>query len=513
MFVSLSVLGAPNPAPAQQSPAAPARALVSAGIRAMGGEARLRALRGVRIAGIGHRNQLEQSERPEGPWLVTYEQVDELRDVAAGRLRQRTRQLGFGADDWQPTVRLYADGVPATVGSNGPRAGRMGDAARLRERLELAPERVLLTALAAPDLRAGRDTTFQGVPHHAVSFGWNGARVRLLLNAATSLPTAVEVTRPHPDESFWWVWGDVTLRTLYSMWSLEPGGIRYPRQWDTEWRGLPAESFTVLRLDLAAPAPDDSFAISASVRTAFAERQRKPAIRGIPLGEPFPGQEHAAPVEPAPGVVVIPGRWNTALVRQDDGVVVIEAPISSEYSAQVLAEAERRFPGARVKALVTTSDAWPHLAGIREYVARGIPVYALDLNRPILQRLMAAPFAMLPDSLARAPRPPDVHTVAAPVTLGSGLNRLELRPVRGEGGERMVMVYLPGRRLLYASDLLQPLPEGGFFFPQYAAEVAAAVRRGGLAVDSVFGMHLSPVPWQSVVDAVARAEQAPPPVR
>jgi hypothetical protein len=30
-----------------------------------------------------------------------------------------------------------------------------------------------------------------------------------------------------------------------------------------------------------------------------------------------------------------------------------------------------RYPGVKVKAVVTTSDAWPHLGGVREYVARG----------------------------------------------------------------------------------------------------------------------------------------------
>jgi hypothetical protein len=37
-------------------------------------------------------------------------------------------------------------------------------------------------------------------------------------------------------------------------------------------------------------------------------------------------------------------------------------------------------PGKRVKAVITTSTAYPHFGGLREYVARGIPVYAADVN-------------------------------------------------------------------------------------------------------------------------------------
>ena len=81
---------------------------------------------------------------------------------------------------------------------------------------------------------------------------------------------------------------------------------------------------------------------------------------------PFPGQ---AGQELVSGVVLIPGAWNTTLVRQSDGIVVIEAPISSGYSVQAIAEANKRFPGIPIKAVITTSDAWPHIGGVREYVA------------------------------------------------------------------------------------------------------------------------------------------------
>jgi hypothetical protein len=48
-----------------------------------------------------------------------------------------------------------------------------------------------------------------------------------------------------------------------------------------------------------------------------------------PLGDPQqPGKELA------PGVVFIPGSWNGTLVRQDDGIVILEAPISSGYTGK-----------------------------------------------------------------------------------------------------------------------------------------------------------------------------------
>jgi hypothetical protein len=99
-----------------------ARATVRAAIDAMGGEAKLRALRTVRIRGIGHQNMLEQSERPEGPWLVSYRQVDELRDHAAGRIAQHLTSRDYNSpDDWSGYTRLLSSGAVAYA-----RGGRMG---------------------------------------------------------------------------------------------------------------------------------------------------------------------------------------------------------------------------------------------------------------------------------------------------------------------------------------------------------------------------------------------------
>ena len=47
--------------------------------------------------------------------------------------------------------------------------------------------------------------------------------------------------------------------------------------------------------------------------------------------------------------------------------MVINAPISSGYSAQVMREAQRRFPQVPIKAVITSTAFFWHIAGIREY--------------------------------------------------------------------------------------------------------------------------------------------------
>jgi hypothetical protein len=477
-----------------------ARARVQAAAEAMGGEARLRALSSLRIQGIGHWNLLEQSERPAPPWLVMYEQVDELRVPSRQRLRQKTESRGAaGLGTWQSLTVLMDGDVVAMERDGQVRPTGGAQLQDMRERLDFAPERVLLTALDSADLRSAPDTALQDVPHHVVTFHHGRAAVRLFLNANTGLPTLVETEDAHPADMFWSIWGDVRTRLFFQSWSLEAGGLRYPRNWEWQRNDTTYHAFTVTALEVGAKASDADFALSDDVRKAFAAR-RDMTVDDTPLGHPS-----RPAVELAPGVVHLPGRWDVALVKQDDGLVVIEAPIASGYSARVLEEAAKRFPGVKVKAVVSTSDAWPHIGGLREYAARAIPTHVLDVNRPLVERLLKAPRTRVPDALAKAPRAAKLQGVGRRTTLGTGTNRLELIPVRTETGERMLFVWLPEHHLLYTSDLVQPGQGGGFFNPQQLSETVDVAAREKLDVARAFGMHLGATEWKALTDAVEKA--------
>jgi hypothetical protein len=296
---------------------------------------------------------------------------------------------------------------------------------------------------------------------------------------------------------FWSVWGDVTTRTWYSFWSLQQGGLRYPLQWDVWRNGQPYQTVVIGEVRVNPGQPATTPTPSAAERAAFLAQK---TVDALPLGNEVEGL--------APGVVVLHNAWNAAVVKQDDGLVIIEAPISSGYTERVLDAAAQRFPGVPVKAVVSTSDAWPHLAGVRAVVARGLPLYIVDLNEPILRRVLDAPHTTQPDALARHPRAPRFRVVSARTVIGRGANRIELYPVRGEAGERMMVAYLPQQRLLYASDLVQPRPDGTFGFPEYLTEVTAVVAREHLAVDRVIAMHTPhALPWSTLEQAIARVEQ------
>jgi len=474
-------------------------------MNALGGEDKLRAIHSIEIRGIGFRNELEQSERPEGPWMPDFYYTDEIRDFQNMRMKsqRQSRTLNSTAwdnSDWSlPVTTIVSGGVVARLAQMAFSPATAASAIDVEETLALDPLRVLLLALEAPDLHSEADTQLHGLLQHVVAFTWRGEAVRLLLNGFSLIPTCVEVTRARPMDYFQGPWGDIMVRTTFATWSLDPSGVHYPRQWSKDMNGQPYSTYTANEVKLNPQVNDSDFAIPEEVRKASFTLAHD--LDEIPAGVP-----NETPSEISPGIVYVNGplAFHATEIRQSDGIVIVEAVISSGYSARIIEDAQKRFPGLPIKALVTTSDSWPHIGGIREYVAQGIPIYALDLNRPILMRLIAAPHRLHPDLLAKTPRQAKFTFVSQRMTLGIGENRIELIPFRTVTGERQMMVYFPGAKLVYTSDLFSIRGDGSIFLPQFAQEAADAISREKLSVERVYGMHYGPTPIQQLHDSIAK---------
>ena len=452
----------------------------------MGGEAAIRGLRAVRLSGIRQRNALEQSTRPTGPWIPDVQDVTETRWPDAGALDDRTRSRGLSTvlsetNEWAPS-RLYVSGGRAARIVDGKTLPGGGAAVQsAEETLGLGPERALLTALAAPDLHLDPDLPLNGRSHHVLAFTWRATPVRIYVDPVSSTPAAVEMTRPRSYDVYWAPWGEVTSRTDWDLWMREPGGLRYPHLWAVTSNGMPESSFVIdkVELDVADPSP---------------------ATPSVPAPKPidqlsFPAADKVLTI--APGVRLTPGAWNIMEIDRGGSTFVVEAPISAAYSrAEItrLRDSKRALAG-----LITTSDAWPHIGGVREYVAEGAPLYAVDLNQPILERLIHAPHRTTPDSLASGPRRADWRLVSHRTSISGAGRRIELVPFHTATGERQMAVWLPEDRLLYTSDIFQIAPDGSFSTPEAVEEVREVIARERLDVRTVVGMHYGPTPWTEVL--------------
>jgi hypothetical protein len=185
--------------------------LMHGSLIAMGGEEKIRALKTLHFEASLIRSELEESERPEGPYILENDQVEEWRDLEQ-KAWKNTNKL-HGAMQPEFLITSIVSNGAASLAYDGQARPASGQQLQLAdEALTLSPERVLLTALSSPDLRRLPDLTLQSVPHNAVQFTWHSLPVRIYLNAETHLPTAVEWESAYPSDMFWSIWGDVTSR-------------------------------------------------------------------------------------------------------------------------------------------------------------------------------------------------------------------------------------------------------------------------------------------------------------
>ena len=487
-FGLLGTLGIGRVAPPSEDSA---RAIVRAALAAMGGKAKWASVQRVRSKGLTTQYLLEQSVRFEGPYLANLADFEETCDFDALEHQVKAKIRGAQFDEWFDAE--YVFGFNATLSRKGK--SLMQTPQESAERLYLGPERILLLAESAQDLRRESDVSLNKIPHQRVHFTLNSRPVTLFLNRYTHLPTVVETVASR--QGFWAVWGDVTTRTEYSNWHLLPNALRYPFSWNVQRNTSPQSQTTLTEVNC-------EMASGREERSTASEFSRiQTALSSFRRPEPPPFRSIAV----ADGIYQFPGGFNTHVVVQSDGLIVIEAVNGSEFNENFLAELEKRFPGKSVKALIVTNDAWPHCGGLRPFVARGIPVYALAENREILEKMVTAPHRFAPDALQRAPRKFRFVAVKTPLMLGDGPNRLAIIPLLGAESERMVSVYFPERRLLYGSDLIQRAPDGKLYSPQLAQELLEMTQRENLRVETVFAMHSGPLSWQSLLEERKKAAE------
>ena len=471
---------------------------VDLALEAMGGRDRLQQVKSVRLQTIGHTLLMEQSYR-QAPFITSYERGQTTVDLANQRVRTETKTTWPESDANQSdSDSILIVGLDGGVyhSKDGDSPCSLADLAAVRETLALRPERVLLTASEAADLHFEAPETLRSTSHAVVAFTWQKIPVRVLLNPFNHLPDAVETTQEFHD--FWYFWGDVQQRIYFDNWKLSQG-ISYPTNLVEERNGVVWSSTQALNVEFNVPIDDKAFAMDEKAAKQSA------ALHG--WNRPFRAGKNTTL---APGVDLFPGAWNSTIVKQSDGIVILEAPISGLYTQGVIEEARKRYPEMPVKAVLSTSDSWPHTGGVRFAVAQGLTVYILDLNRPLLDKMVSAPHTLDPDALesSKNSKVPHWNIVSEKDVLGSGENRMELYPLRGASTERQYMVYFPESHLLYASDTLALNEDGSLYDPQLMHEVAQAVKRANLAVDTVFAMHQGPMPWDQVLALIEKSQRS-----
>ena len=187
------------------------------------------------------------------------------------------------------------------------------------------------------------------------------------------------------------------------------------------------------------------------------------------------------------------------------GIVVFDAPNSSAQGEALIKDLEQRYPGRPIRQLVLNDLYWPHCAGVRAFVARGIPVYVAPGNEPLVRAMVDARHISRPDVLEKNRRKMTLRTITETIELTGIGRQLVVAPLRGYTSSRMVAAYVPDCKTLYASDTLLFLRSGELYSVGAAFDVAELVRQAKWDVSTVFAHHMRATPWASVLAALSKS--------
>jgi glyoxylase-like metal-dependent hydrolase (beta-lactamase superfamily II) len=228
-----------------------------------------------------------------------------------------------------------------------------------------------------------------------------------------------------------------------------------------------------------------------------------------------PAAPAAAPATPPQPVKLADGVWQltpngegSILVEFSDYVVMVEAPGGDAVSAAAMESAKRLAPGKPVKYVVNTHHHADHAAGMRAYVAEGIPIITHESHRKYYEELVFKnPHTLNPDRLAKMPRAPMIETVKDKRVLTDGNQTLEIHLMKDQPhSEGLLMVYLPKPKLLIQADAYVPRP-GAPPLPMpspYTTNLVDNISRLKLDVTRVVQIHGGSSPYSDVLDAAGR---------
>ena len=475
-----------------------ARGVLEQAVAAHGGEKALRSLRTLRMEEEGVSYMLHHGPVPGRPLAgrrgggLTQLDFERGRGCHAPALftHSDTDRLADMTYVWHPRT-IVGDGqvVRLDQWAQTRAAPRQGDLEELKDQQRALPTRWLLEALdAAHTLTPVSAGAGAGAGDELVAMtAADGRAVALRFDRGTRLLAAVEARSVHPVD------GDTRTVTEFSDYRRTGGVMLAARRVVRRGRDVLRDG-RARTLEVDRPLDESCF----QVPEDFEERVS---------GERPP----AGPVRLGDGVFLLQGlggSYNALAVLFDSFAMVVEAPENEPGTAttrQALAMLGEVAAGRPLRYLAFTHFHLDHAGGIRDYVAEGVTVVTTPANRSWIEEAVRAPFTIVPDRLARAPRAPKIEVFEGRRhVIEEAGQRVEIHVVPWDHAREEAFFYLPRQRLVFEGDLFAaghgdvPVAQGS------AALLEARIRELGLDVETIVGVHGSPRPWSDLGKALEK---------
>jgi glyoxylase-like metal-dependent hydrolase (beta-lactamase superfamily II) len=432
-------------APASLESYARARAVVDAA-RAAHGSAALAALGTVEVPFTGQSFARNQSRKPEPPYDAARRDGRLVADLAGSRFAwEQTFFLPGGFDFSSRTVITGREGVRVEPARRRRVPVRGTPAERHPLLVRALPAVQLDRAVArAATLRSLGRLPFDGRPYDVITFAEeNGAQLTVFVDPDTHL------VRKWDEVVADSVAGDDVSEVLFADYQMF-SGVAFPRTRIRKLAGEVVESVTFGTPMTGKGSGGDRFAVGTD----------------LPLIEPGP---QSPPLEARPiseGVYLLTGlgggSYNVLFVDLGGEILVAEAPLDSATARAAIVKIRETLPDKPIKWIAVTHHHDDHAGGVREFVGQGATLVTTPGNARFFQRMMAARPTVAADALKAVPTDAWIETFPRERAFGLGPRRVELRNIGpSPHAEEMVVVWLPGPRLLFQGDLLNAATPGG----------------------------------------------------
>ncbi len=494
--------GAPLPPSAGLNSYYKAKAVLDAGVKAMGGLEALRGVRTVRRQLAGEWIGSGQHPRPypvSAPTLTippanARDRHLSFLDYAGNRWLDEAIESDLKGDfNTRSNAVTESSGFEIITYRNEKpfyRAFSPDDARSLYvRRFRRYPEGALRMALGRPEtlewVGTGREF---GRQQQVISFADStGTRVLLYFDEATHLLTKSEVVREHA------IAGDSSAEVIYQ--DYRPvGSLQLPFHYIDRVAGVPTEEMRASSIALDEALPEGRF--------------RPPQEQDVVLMAKDPSE----PVVQKLGenLYVIRGPYNIVFTAFRDHIVVVEAPLNSRYAETCLELIRATIPDKPIHYLVATHFHYDHVAGVRPYVAEGIPILTTPDAKAVIEQVASSRRTMYPDALSRTPQEPKIEALTGPKVLDDGSNRVELYDLGpSDHIAQMLVAYFPKEKLLFEADVWDPssleLPLGW----SDTLHLARKIEELGLQVERIIPVHGIPATMEAMKRGIAiRAKYA-----
>ena len=236
----------------------------------------------------------------------------------------------------------------------------------------------------------------------------------------------------------------------------------------------------------------------------------------VDISVPDPIRQTPAPYNRVTTQMAADGVWyitggthHSVLIEMKDHVILVESPLNDDRAVAVLGEVKSLVPNKPIKYVIATHHHFDHAGGLRAIAVEGIPVVTHDVNKPFLEKALAAPATVLPDRLAKSGKKGTVEGMRDKRVLTDGARTVEILNIPGNNHHAgIVMVYLPKEKLLVEADVYNPPAANAPPSPTVNSNwvnLSDNIKRLNLTVDQILPLHGRIMPLAELHKAIGHS--------